>query len=204
MPARVRSMPIRSSRSSVARMPAVSMKRKRTPSMTVCSSIRSRVVPAISETIALSSFSSRLSSVLLPTFGAPTIATGMPSFRALPSAKEPLRRRISDRISSIVQRSFRRSANSTSSSEKSSSSSSSEARCTSSPRRWSSRFEKPPRSCPAASVWAALDEEAIRSATASACDRSSLPARKARSVNSPGVAMRAPASSSSRRISETT
>ena len=173
----VRWMPICSSRSSVGRMPAVSRNRKSTPPMLAHSSITSRVVPAISETMARSSFRSRLSSVDLPTFGAPAMATATPSRMALPSANELRRRSISAAMRCIVARSAVRSANSTSSSEKSSSSSSSEVRFSSFSRSDSSSSEYPPRICVEASACAARDDEAIMSATASACERSSFPAR---------------------------
>ena len=145
--------------------------------MLACSSMTSRVVPAISETIARSSFSSLFSSVDFPTFGAPTIATATPSLIAFPKAKELRRRSISPPMRSIVSRSAVRSANSTSSSEKSSSSSSSEVSCSSLSRSPSSSSEYPPRIWFVASAWSARDEEAIRSATASACERSIFPAR---------------------------
>lgn len=66
----VRSMPMRSSRSSVVRIPAVSRNRNSTPSMLVRSSMTSRVVPAMSETRARSSLSRRFSRVDFPAFGA--------------------------------------------------------------------------------------------------------------------------------------
>ena len=51
----------------------------------------SLVVPAISETIALSSFSNALSKVDFPTLGCPTIATGTPFLRTLPIANESIK-----------------------------------------------------------------------------------------------------------------
>ena len=123
------------------RMPAVSRKRKTTPSMLARSSMTSRVVPAMSETMARSSLSRRLSKVLFPTFGAPTMATATPSLMALPSENELRRASIRSLICRMVSRSWVRSANSTSSSEKSSSSSSSEGRCSSFSRRVSNASE---------------------------------------------------------------
>ena len=61
------------------RIPAVSMNTYSTPSCTTVSSTASRVVPAIGETIARSLPVSVLSSVDLPTFGRPMIATLMPA-----------------------------------------------------------------------------------------------------------------------------
>ena len=54
------------------------MKRKPIPLITNSSSIVSRVGPAISETMALSSFNKAFKRVDFPTFGSPTIATGIP------------------------------------------------------------------------------------------------------------------------------
>ncbi len=84
MARRERSMPSDSTTSWVSRMPAVSMKRNFTPSSTMVSSITSRVVPAISVTMARSSLSKALSKVDLPTLGEPMMATGRPSLRAFP------------------------------------------------------------------------------------------------------------------------
>lgn len=81
---RARSMPSDSMGSSVVRIPAVSMKRKVWPSMSMVSSIVSRVVPGMSLTMARSVSSNVLSSRDLPTFGRPIMATGMPSRRACP------------------------------------------------------------------------------------------------------------------------
>ena len=64
--------------SSVSLNPAVSIKRKRIPSYIKVSSILSRVVPGILETIAFSSLSSALRSEDLPTFGFPAITIGTP------------------------------------------------------------------------------------------------------------------------------
>lgn len=60
----VRAIPICSRVSFVLRMPAVSRNRKTIPSMLARSSMMSRVVPAMSETMARSSLSRRLSKVL--------------------------------------------------------------------------------------------------------------------------------------------
>ena len=58
-----------------------------------------------------------------------------------------------------------------------------------------------PSVCFMASAWAAREFDAIRSATPSACARSILPFIKARRVNSPGSAVRAPHSISRLTIS---
>ena len=52
----------------------------------------SLVVPAMSETIALSSFNKAFNKVDLPTFGSPTMATGIPFFKTFPTAKESISR----------------------------------------------------------------------------------------------------------------
>ena len=137
----VRSMPICSNGSAVSRMPAVSINRKVTPWMLIVSSIRSRVVPAISDTSARSSLSRALSSVDLPTFGLPTMATGTPFFRMLPNRKESLSELIRCSISVSIADKRVRSANSTSSSLKSNSSSSREVNSSNCWRRSVNSFE---------------------------------------------------------------
>ena len=185
---RERSMPIFSIVSSVWRMPAVSMMRKRMPEILIQSSIVSRVVPWISETIALSSCNKALRRVDLPTFGAPIMATGMPFLIAFPVENEDDKRVISSRTSCAILMRASRDANSTSSSEKSSSSSRREVSFSNWARRSESFWEIPPRICCIATrCWEAF-WETIRSATASACVRSSFPFRKARWVYSPGAA----------------
>ena len=178
--------------SSVWRIPAVSIKRKVIPCRLIVSSMTSRVVPSISETIARSSRRRAFSKVLFPTFVFPTIATGIPFLSTLPKEKESHKREIKVSIPTAMERSSERSANSTSSSEKSSSNSSNEVTRKSSIRNFINSSEKPPRIWFSAILWAADEDEAIRSATASACDRSILPFKNARCVNSPGVAKRAP------------
>ena len=80
----------------------------------------------------------------------------------------------------------------TSSSAKSNSSSSSDTTFSNFERNSASEVEYPPRICVDASECDARDDEAIISATASACERSILPAKKALTENSPGCAIRAP------------
>ena len=62
------------------------------PPMDISSSIVSRVVPAISDTMARSSFNKAFKSVDLPTLGSPTIATGIPFFITFPTANESISR----------------------------------------------------------------------------------------------------------------
>jgi len=69
-------------------MPAVSIKRKSIPSIFRTSSIVSRVVPAISLTIALLSFNRVFNKVDFPAFGLPMIATLTPFLITLPKAND--------------------------------------------------------------------------------------------------------------------
>ena len=160
--------------------------------MTV-SSIISLVVPAISETMALSSFKRAFNSVDLPTLGRPIIATGTPFFITLPTANESISRFKTTFIFSSKELNFSLSANSTSSSPKSNSSSMREAKLISSSRNTFNSLENPPRIWCIATLCADSFSDEIRSATASACDKSIFPFEKARRVNSPAFAILAPA-----------
>ena len=111
----VRCIPSCSILSLVFLMPAVSIKRNVMPWMVVVSSITSRVVPCISLTMARFSPTNWLSKVLFPTLVLPTIATGTPSFMALPDANELQSRSMCLLISSAKANSASRSANSNSS-----------------------------------------------------------------------------------------
>jgi hypothetical protein len=62
------------------------------PPMVISSSIVSRVVPAISLTMARSSFNKAFKRVDFPTLGSPTMATGIPFFITLPMANESIKR----------------------------------------------------------------------------------------------------------------
>ena len=78
MARRLRRMPSASTTSPVSRRPAVSRRVTRTPpSITACSTT-SRVVPAMGVTMARSKPAKRLSRVLLPTLGLPTMAASTP------------------------------------------------------------------------------------------------------------------------------
>ncbi len=162
--------------------------------MVSVSSMVSLVVPGISDTIALSSLSSELSKVDLPTFGLPIMATGIPCFNTFPIANELTKADISvfNVVSKVLNCAL--SANSTSSSLKSNSNSIREAKFTNCFRNSLILEEKPPRICSNAKEWDDLECDAIKSATASACDKSNLAFRKARIVNSPGLAILAPLS----------
>ena len=80
----LRLTPICSTISSVSRIPAVSINLIGTPLMFTYSSRTSRVVPAISVTIALFSCSRLFNSELLPTLGRPIIAVFIPSLIIFP------------------------------------------------------------------------------------------------------------------------
>ena len=81
---RLRSTPIRSTTSSVSRIPAVSISWSGTPRTFTYSSIVSRVVPAISVTMAFSSRNNTFNKLDFPTFGRPTIAVFNPSRKIFP------------------------------------------------------------------------------------------------------------------------
>ena len=147
---------------------AVSIKRNKVPPRTQVSSIVSRVVPAISDTIARSSPTRALSRVDLPALGAPRIAIGTPDLMALPERKESARDVTRARILSMSSRNLVRSANSTSSSEKSNSSSRRPANSMRDSRSSPISRKNFPRSCSTARRWAPECSAAMRSATASA------------------------------------
>ena len=165
-----------------------------TPSIWIVSPTLSRVVPGMSVTIASSAPASALSSELFPTFGWPARTTRIPSVRSAPW-RAVARTAASWAIASARRRRApARSRNSISSSGKSSVASTSRRSSTIfSASRPISRENAPSRER-AADRAAASVLASIRSATASACARSSLSLRKARSVNSPGRARRNPGS----------
>ena len=104
----------------------------------------SLVVPAISETMALSSFKRALSKVDFPALGFPIMATATPLFMAFPYWKLSIK---DLSLNSILFKSWVRavlSANSTSYSAKSSSSSTNEAKFNKSFLRIDISFEIPP------------------------------------------------------------
>ena len=190
---KVRSIPRFSIVSFVWRIPAVSINRNVTPCKLIVSSITSRVVPWISLTMAFSSFSNAFSKVDFPAFVSPIIATGMPFLIAFPTLKEWASRAITCSIWVARLLSSSRLANSSSSwSLKSSSNSINEVKWSNWLRRLESSLLNPPRIWLMARRWVEADDEAIRSATASAWLKSIFPFRKARWVYSPGRAARHP------------
>ena len=191
---RLRSMPICSTTSSVSRRPAVSMMWTGTPSRVICSRTVSRVVPAMSVTMAISSPAKALSRLDLPTLGAPTRTTFMPSRKIAPCSalastvfRRPCRAWSLPRASAASRKSM-------SSSGKSSVASTNIRRVIRSSTNSCMCRENAPLSERNAMRAADLLEASMRSATLSAWVRSSLLLRKARLVNSPGSAIRAPSS----------
>ena len=162
------------------------------PSRLSCSRSTSRVVPAAALTMARSLPASAFNRLDLPAFGRPTMATRNPSL-----SRKPRRASRSNSASSACTvTSWRSMAGSARKSISSSGKSIAASICTRSAtsacsRASTLRENAPSIDCSAARA-PACERDAIRSATASACARSSLPLRKARSVNSPGRASRAP------------
>ena len=185
---RARRMPSRSIVSPPSRRPAVSTSVNSMPSIRTTSCSRSRVVPAMSVTIARSLPASALSSELLPALGGPTITACRPSRRRRP------RSAARSKSSSAAPRLSKRTRNAAPPSVSSDSSAKSIAAST-----WtriasrssaiaSTRRENSPSSARRAARAARASPAAIRSATASAWTRSRRPSRNARSLNSPGRA----------------
>ena len=85
MRSRARATPSPSIASPVSRSPAVSTRRTGQPPMSNHSSIESRVVPGVAETIARLSPRRAFRSELFPAFGGPAITTRAPSRRIFPS-----------------------------------------------------------------------------------------------------------------------
>ena len=162
--------------------------------MTTRSRTGSRVVPGMSVTIAVSVHASRLSRLDFPTFGAPAITSLTPLRSTAPRWE-------SARVAATLSRSAARCAavsgiprRSSSSSGKSIDASMNE-RNSMSASRWPSMVrENSPESDRRAHRTADADAPSMRSAIASACARSMRSLRKARNVNSPALAGRAPSS----------
>ncbi|MCW0417677.1 hypothetical protein NB689_003431 [Xanthomonas sacchari] len=191
---RARRMPSRSIASPPSRRPAVSTRVSSTPSRRTVSCKVSRVVPAMSVTMARSLPASALSSELLPALGGPTSTACRPSRRRRPrsaSARSCVR---SVRACARPARTCSPPSVSSASSAKSIAASMWMRRRISCSARSSTRRENTPSSERRAARAARRSPAAIRSAIASAWARSSLRLRKARSLNSPGRAGRAPSS----------
>ena len=187
---------MRSTGSSVSRRPAVSVSTMRTPSMAMLSESVSRVVPGTSVTMARSPPTSALSSVLLPAFGLPASTTRSPSSSMRPARGSQASR---SRAAMSAQRSLTCALTSVSSTSSGKSTAAESEASTSMIASRASRTnaDTPPSIClRALRIARSLPARIIRM-TASACVRSTRPLIKARYVNSPGPAMRAPARSSS-------
>ena len=150
----------------------------------------SRVVPAIGVTMASSAPANALRSELLPAFGCPAITTRMPSRNKAPCWVCAITRdrfsckRVSCPCASACCKKSR------SSSGKSKVASTSMRRWINASRNRCISFEKAPAKDRLAPRAAASVLASIKSATASACAKSSLWFKKARCVNSPGCAKR--------------
>ena len=190
----VRATPICSTASSAARSPAVSRSRRGMPATLISSSMMSRVVPGTSVTMARSMPRRALRRLDLPTFGRPTMTVLTPSRRMRPVSAPTSRRRTAADAASISTARCSAEAAGISSSGKSIPAS----MCATAPRicvRMSvTAWENAPASRSRAACAARVLFAAISSMTPSARARSSRPWRKARFVNSPASAGRAPAS----------
>ena len=164
----------------------------------------SRVVPATSATIARASPARALSNELLPAFGGPSSTACRPSRRRRPRSAWSIKACRSTTRASRSARTAPMPRVSIGSSTKSMAASTCTRRRSRVAAMASTRCENTPSSDRRAARAARRSAAAIRSATASAWTRSSLPLRKARWLNSPGPAWRAPSSqqrSTSRRSS---
>ena len=160
--------------------------------MVIDSRRTSRVVPAISVTIARSSPARRFNSEDLPTLGAPTITTCTPSSKRLPRSACSSKVCISCCTPCNLCCSSGAARKSISSSGKSRAASIYTRRFTRPCSTSCTRLENSPSSDLRAALAAASLPAEIKSATASACAKSSFSFKNARSVNSPGRACRAP------------
>ena len=171
------------------------------PRMLAVSAMVSRVVPGMAETMARSWPRSWLSRLDLPALGRPMIAARMPRRRICPSWAVRSNSSMKATPCSSRAMSWSRVSGAMSSSGKSMCASTWARVSSISSRSLLMRWESLPASCSLAARKASSVREWIKSATASACARSMRPLRKARRVNSPGSASRAPfASTVSRTI----
>mmetsp|Transcript_10454 Transcript_10454/g.43280 ORF Transcript_10454/g.43280 Transcript_10454/m.43280 type:complete len:249 (-) Transcript_10454:390-1136(-) len=186
--------PIASTSSTPAprRIPAVSSKVTGSPAHSTRASTTSLVVPAIGVTMALSLLDHAFSSELLPALGLPTMATVTPVSSNSPLLAVASTPATSARTARTSAATAARSSGVVSSS-KSSRASSSASRSTHRARASRTGDARPPRNAASAPSAARSVLAVTSECTASACVRSSLPLRKARRVNSPGLASRTPA-----------
>ena len=153
----------------------------------------SRVVPGIGVTMASSAPASALSSELLPTLGWPASTTWMPSRSSAPWRARSSTASTAARDARPAGRAHRpaRGSRSPRRGSRAWPRPACAARRAASRRASTSRENAPASERPAERAAASV-LASIRSATASACARSSLSLRKARCVNSPGSARRKP------------
>jgi hypothetical protein len=190
---RARSMPIASIASAPSsRSPAVSVNTKGIPPSATGASIRSRVVPAISETIAASRWTSALSKVDLPLLGGPASTTRTPS-RSRSARGRASAVPISPASAAMpCLVALPPPSPTSSSSEKSSSASTCAESCSTACRHPSTWRDRCPLAMRIAATRCASVSANSRSASPSASARSIRPLRNARRVNSPGSASRSP------------
>ncbi len=156
----------------------------------------SRVVPAISVTIARSLPANAFKSEDLPAFGFPAMTTCKPSRSNWPWRADCCTSVTELATSSSSLRIFPSARKSISSSGKSIAASTCKRKWISFSNTEFTLTEKAPCKERTAERAAACDVASIRSAMASACTRSSLPFSKARMENSPALAAMAPSSNS--------
>ena len=172
--------------------PAVSMNRMGAPSIISSTSIKFLVVPGVLFTIERSPFARQLNNVDFPTFGFPVITTLAPLNKSLPSLYDPNKSLTEFFVFFSSFMIFLNVCFCVSSSEMSISFSTTE-RTLITPLFISASFlESPPSTILCWARAASLDLALINEATPSTCIKSILPFIKARRVNSPGSASRAP------------
>ena len=180
-------------RSGASQSPAVSTRRIGHPRKSVCASTASRVVPGSSVTSARSVPRSALNSDDLPAFGRPARTSSAPSRSRSAAGADASSRSIRPAMPASSAATRAAGTGPSSSSGKSIAYASRPSASTRPCRSSASRRDSPPSSWPSAARACAGAVASIRSPTASACTRSSLPWSTARRVNSPGAAGRAPA-----------
>ena len=187
-----RSTPIFSTTSSVSRIPAVSIMFNIIPFKLICSSRTSLVVPAISVTIAFSSPTREFKREDFPAFGFPTITVEIPSFNIFPLSLFASSLSIFFITSDTIPDSFSGYPSRLMCSGSSNALSINAISCKTFPRISLIFSETEPESWLNELFNANSFLELITSITDSACERSILPFKNARFVNSPGSAGRAP------------